>query len=1079
MTIHKNPYIPVLLILFIVTLLLTCCRDEMIVPPDPGEGEGDVVCDVLFEPMASALQTRADGGAIGAIENLTVLVYDMKGALVKAYGQEELKDYKVDMKGNTDFPDIDGSGEHYTPTQAEAATARATFTIPSLAFGRYRIYAVANVPLTDNEKANIDSIRNKTVEWNPEEIGANSAMFGYFTNVKNGAAEGSEGFEAPPVVVGKNYLQLHAWIKRCASKLTVAFNGAGLHDGVNIYVKSVTLHDIPKSCRLGVENTPAEQDQLYNDYTATPQDAVANSVMYYTSAYQYGAESGTHENPGADYTKWLTVANTVGPNNDGLVGSDHSEKANALYFFENNQGDYEGQDEYDKRQQWKDVGSNITAPGQKDFKDNVRWGTYVEVEAYYVSTNPENKSNGKIIYRFMLGKNITYNYNSSRNHHFKLTLGFRGWANQPDWHIEYQEQILEVSEPLVMDYRGKVFVPEIIADSAVYNQGHEFTDNSVLVKSYSKDGDNTPEAWTMEFDENGDGQYSDKCSWITPEITDGESPGEKKVTFKITPNKQEYDIDERLKLAIDKGTEELPYNLANRGELVEPKKATIKNTANCYIVDAPGYYILPLVYGNAYLNSQKNDKAYKYQGTYTGDQILKTFKDYLGNEITSPFIQDTNKPEYTPKSAFLVWQDENDLVSYTVHNPTADIKYLPEAYGGKGGIMFRIERGNIKQGNAVIGIGTKEKTVGTIDLPPVMWSWHIWVTNFGFLKDEDKTIEVTTHDPGVKCKFIPVNLGWCSGHGEKVNYYPARKCKVRIKAGLKEKIIELEQKSHIAVSRGNSLYYQWGRKDPFVGATANSSLNGNKTRYYSVDWSDVTNPAMLSADTTASQNRYTSRGAIDKGLLIQNPRLWHNPRRKKNEGPDGKPLEPNGYPFLSDNEIYRNLWEGRLEITPGSPSLKTVYDPCPVGYQVPHANAATGFTTFGGPTNESYAMYDVQLFNIDGYDPVTGQCGPNGIYSKGLYEFYTDPAKLQSIIFPESGYRDWDDYANAYQANIDAPIGYIWLAGNMNGNDNRSYNFEFARKDWAGKNYIRPFNDFYPCDGFPIRPCIYDYSGAL
>ncbi len=1071
---HKNLNILAILVVFTISLLITCCRDEGIMPPEPGEGEGDVVCDLRFEPLVSALQTKALGDAIRSIETLTVLVYDMKGTLVKSYSQDSLVNYKVDQAGNADFSGVSTSGGQY----AEKTTARATFTIPKLPFGRYRIYAVANVELNDSEKADIDSVRNKAIEWNPDSVGANNAMFGYFTNTKSEAPGSAEGFEAPPVVIGKDYLQLHAWIRRCASKLTVAFNGSGLHDGVSIYVKSVTLHDIPRSCRLGAENTPMKQEQLYNDYKTTAQDAVANSVMYYTSAYQYGAESGTHDNPGADYNRWLAVTNTGGPQNDGLVGSDHSEGANALYFFENNQGDYEGQEEYDKRQQWKDVGTNVNNPDQSDFKDNVRWGTYIEVEAYYISTNPENLSRGRIKYRFMLGKNITYNYNASRSHHFQLTLGFRGWANQPDWHIDYQEQVFDVSEPMVMDYRGKVFVPEILQDSANYNKGHNFTDNSVTV--YSTDGNNSPLDWTMEFDEDGDGQYTDNCSWITPEITDGEAPGEKKVTFKITPGKQEHDIDARLSLALQKGTEKTPYNLANRDEKsVEPEKATIKNTANCYIVDAPGYYILPLVYGNAYMNSQPNDKAYKYQGSYTGDQILKTFKDYLGHEITSPFIQDLDKPEYTPKSAFLIWQDEDNLISYTVHNPTADIKYIPDAYGGKGGIMFRVERASIKQGNAVIGIGSEAKQAGNLVLPPVMWSWQIWVTNFGFLEEQDKTIEVTTHDPGVKCRFIPVNLGWCSGHGEKVNYYPARKCKVRFKAGSKEKVIELEQKSHIAVTRGNSTYYQWGRKDPFVGATANSAANGNKMRYFSANWGGNANPDMLSADTTASANRHTTRGAIDKGLLIQNPHLWHNPRRVKNEGPDGKPLEPNGFPFLSDNEIYRNLWEGRLEIKPGAPSLKTVYDPCPVGYQVPHANAATGFTTFGGPTNESYAMYDVQLFNIDGYDPLTGKCGPGGVYSNGMYEFYTDPGKLMSIIFPESGYRDWDDYGQVYQANISDPIGYIWLAGNMNGNDNRSYNFEFARKDWSGDNYIRPYNDFYPCDGFPVRPCIYDDSGAL
>lgn len=53
-------------------------------------------------------------------------------------------------------------------------------------------------------------------------------MFGFFTNDKD-----KFGSDDEPVTIGPN-LELHAWIRRAASKVTVAFNGAGLHDGVSI-----------------------------------------------------------------------------------------------------------------------------------------------------------------------------------------------------------------------------------------------------------------------------------------------------------------------------------------------------------------------------------------------------------------------------------------------------------------------------------------------------------------------------------------------------------------------------------------------------------------------------------------------------------------------------------------------------------------------------------------------------------------------------------------------------------------------------------------------------------------------------
>ena len=54
----------------------------------------------------------------------------------------------------------------------------------------------------------------------------------------------------------------------------------------------------------------------------------------------------------------------------------------------------------------------------------------------------------------MLGKDVTYNYDAERNYHYKLTLKFRGWANEADWHISYKEYTptLLVHEPYYISY---------------------------------------------------------------------------------------------------------------------------------------------------------------------------------------------------------------------------------------------------------------------------------------------------------------------------------------------------------------------------------------------------------------------------------------------------------------------------------------------------------------------------------------------------------------------------------------------------------------------------------------------------
>lgn len=52
----------------------------------------------------------------------------------------------------------------------------------------------------------------------------------------------------------------------------------------------------------------------------------------------------------------------------------------------------------------------------------------------------------------MLGKNITTNYDAERNHHYKLTLKFKNFANDADWHIEYAEPEpgIEVPNPSIL-----------------------------------------------------------------------------------------------------------------------------------------------------------------------------------------------------------------------------------------------------------------------------------------------------------------------------------------------------------------------------------------------------------------------------------------------------------------------------------------------------------------------------------------------------------------------------------------------------------------------------------------------------
>lgn len=103
--------------------------------------------------------------------------------------------------------------------------------------------------------------------------------------------------------------------------------------------------------------------------------------------------------------------------------------------------------------------------------------------------------------------------------------------------------------------------------------------------------------------------------------------------------------------ALRKAAQVTNYDLSTKGN------TTKANTANCYIVNAPGSYRLPLVYGNAIKNGDTNSSA--YISTKGGEGVLSSFIDHSGQQIIAPNIYD----RYQVHSCTLLWQDEKNLVT--------------------------------------------------------------------------------------------------------------------------------------------------------------------------------------------------------------------------------------------------------------------------------------------------------------------------------------------------------------------------------------------------------------------------------
>lgn len=335
-----------------------------------------------------------------------------------------------------------------------------------------------------------------------------------------------------------------------------------------------------------------------------------------------------------------------------------------------------------------------------------------------------------------------------------------------------------------------------------YNQTTS-TDN-YTVQSYRKDPTtNTfqPVKWkVVSYQESTDGgktwsaESTNKPGWLTNlSLTKGAGGkdaevGKPTVTTVIVDSLAYR--NQALKNAEEKGSNSNPYNLANQtngGEQVE-------NTANSYVISAPGYYRIPLVYGNAIKNGQKNESAYKT--THADTNILSHFKDHNDVVITDPWITQTNSGANKPNGAKLVWADESGLVetsSIGVNN-----SYL----------FFRVPKDKIKNGNAVIA-ATKDGVV--------VWSWHLWFTEANVLK----TTKVTNFQKK-DYHFTNENLGWKYTKWETTTYSAPRKVKVKIRqlekngGNYKESTITITQNNG-ALREGRNTLYQFGRKDAFPG----------------------------------------------------------------------------------------------------------------------------------------------------------------------------------------------------------------------------------------------------------------------
>lgn len=233
-------------------------------------------------------------------------------------------------------------------------------------------------------------------------------------------------------------------------------------------------------------------------------------------------------------------------------------------------------------------------------------------------------------------------------------------------------------------------------------------------------------------------------------------------------------------------------------------------------------------------------------------------------------------------------------------------------------------------GNALIGLfDSKDNCI---------WSWHIWVTAY------DPAASAQTYTGGAV--FMDRNLGALSPSGSNMSSY--------------------------------GLYYQWGRKDPFVYPSSGSSSAPYSVTYSNGYDYDVTAPEMGHGEMTvayAVAHPWTFMSGVALGddryddapdwLSPQNPNLWGNASSST---------------ALADK------------------GAKSVYDPCPPGWRVPDRRIFSDAGLRKASSSTGYCLFYFSPATTTAYYPVGGYRDPGAFRENGKagYVWTNAPAQYQT-----------------------------------------------------------------------------------
>ena len=360
---------------------------------------------------------------------------------------------------------------------------------------------------------------------------------------------------------------------------------------------------------------------------------------------------------------------------------------------------------------------------------------------------------------------------------------------------------------------------------------------------------------------------------------------------------------------------------------------------------------LRVVFGGACVDLSKGETAncymaanplgnYMFKATVKGNGATTAASTCSNGTVSQTAPKFPNDKTLSPKSVQVLWE-----------TGTATKGAVIRAVKLFDGYVYFTTAGNLEstapvvEANALIAVYSTP-TVG--NETNVHWSWHIWSTSY---------------DPKATGGFFSYQTRQIASSNTSYNSVASRTEKVMTR--------NLGAAWNDNTSKSFGLLYQWGRKDPFVGASSNASGTTTfATSTMGQKWGDASHVKTL---TGASEANITS--------AIANPTTFYLQRNTTQ------------YDWVGDTYANQrdNLW-GNPNTTTKTPNTargsKSIYDPCPPGWRVAPQDTWTRFTTHG------YNTSTASEFNV------------KGSFNYGWNFIYAGPDKTGSEAFyPATGYR--------------------------------------------------------------------------